>query len=149
MEYCSLFHSTVTAGLLQANVFLWNIRILHTCVAQWYKSPCNSRWEMTVFSVGCGATKPWIPCISPEHFTVLTWLFPHAHTHTHTHTHTHSPSIFIYTKKYEFARYLLLVEYKFPRTRCFTGGPPPLSNPIQAECCCNKSKFLLLATSLA
>jgi len=75
-----------------------------------------------------------------------------AQTHTHTHTHTHRLSSFIRqnmnSPKYEFALYFLLVEYKFPRTRCFTGGPPPLSIPTQAECCCNRNKFLLLSTSL-
>jgi len=82
MEYFSLFHSTVTAGVLVAKVFLWNIRILHTYVAEWYKSPCNSRREMAMFSVAWGATKPWIPCIYPHHFTVLTWLLPRKHKHT-------------------------------------------------------------------
>jgi hypothetical protein len=61
-----------------------------------------------------------------------------------SHANPNTSFVFIYTTKYEFTRYLLLFEYKFPRTRFFTGRPPPLSIPIQAECCCNRSKLLLL-----
>jgi len=61
---------------------------------------------------------------------------------------THTPFVFIYTTKCEFALEFLLMEYKFPRTKCFKGGPPPLSIPTQAECYCNRNKSLLLATSL-